>query len=494
MQAIKYRITALSPLIFTSSTGDPNMVATLDYIPGTHLRGLFANEYIKRNNLYGVAERDDKFFRWFIKGDIKFLNAYIATSDNNNKIHAHYPVPLSIQRQKNGNEIYDLLIDPPEDEQSKTKSLDSEYCRFAGGTIYLEDVKKSLNFHHARDRHRGVAKQGIIFNYESIDEGQLFEGFILGDTKSLIEFQQSFPDGVYYIGRSRNNQYGKVLFEIITRQPQEFESEVESQIETGESVLTLLSDTIIYNENGFPVVDIKEFEKAIGCPVKRAFIRAKEWEGFISVWKSKTPLEICFKAGSAFLIEIREHDIPRLKELQKKGIGMLTHLGFGRFVIGWQKTGKFAKDEKERKKPTKPDGEPPQSFKLILKTLTEDFLQVITQKQAIQKASEFKNPPPKSLLSKLEKALTEDRLHELLNNLKDTAKNHLTKCRTDSETLYDFLKQTPYKELPAEHNLNKIFKEFKLFDSQSSEILKRINKTYLLTLLVSLRKKPEKGG
>lgn len=46
MKAITYRITTLSPIILTSRTGDPNMVSTLDYIPGTHIRGIFAHEYL----------------------------------------------------------------------------------------------------------------------------------------------------------------------------------------------------------------------------------------------------------------------------------------------------------------------------------------------------------------------------------------------------------------------------------------------------------------
>ncbi|GAB5046624.1 hypothetical protein [Thermodesulfovibrio sp. TK110] len=498
MQAIRYRIKAVSPLIFTSNTDDPNMVATLNYIPGTHLRGLFANEYIKRNNLQSMAERDEKFYRWFIKGELKFTNAYITTIDEYNEVHINYPVPLSIQREKHGSKIYDLLL-VEEDKEIQTKPFDSTYCRLKHNSIYFEDVNKSLNFHHSRDRDRGVAKEGLIFNYESIDEGQVFEGFILGNADTLKEFQQNFNDGIYYLGRSRNNQYGKVKFEIITKQPQEFESELEGQIESGEAVLTLLSDTIIYNENGFPVVDIKEFEKVIGCTVKKAFIRANQWEGFTSIWRSKTTLEVCFRAGSAFLIEIKEDDIPKLKELQKKGIGMLTHLGFGRFVIGWQRSENLTEIPKDRKKHNKPNETPPQAIKTMLQFLTEEFLLASVQKDAIKKASEFKSPPSKSLLSKLEKAVTEDKLDELLKNLKTTAKNQLTKCRTHRETLYDFLKQnqTLYQDknkLLATYKLDKISNEFQLFESNCADILKKLTKTYLTTLLSILRKKPEKGG
>ncbi|WP_353686016.1 hypothetical protein [Thermodesulfovibrio sp. 3462-1] len=67
MQAIKYCITTLSPLLLASNTGDPNMVSTLDYIPETCLRGMFANEYIKKRKLGENAHKDETFYRWFLK-------------------------------------------------------------------------------------------------------------------------------------------------------------------------------------------------------------------------------------------------------------------------------------------------------------------------------------------------------------------------------------------------------------------------------------------
>ncbi|MGC9046490.1 MAG: hypothetical protein ACP5JA_08755, partial [Thermodesulfovibrio sp.] len=62
MQAIRYSIKSLSPLLFASNTGDPNMVSTLDFIPGTHLRGMFANEYIKKRRLGENAHKDETFY------------------------------------------------------------------------------------------------------------------------------------------------------------------------------------------------------------------------------------------------------------------------------------------------------------------------------------------------------------------------------------------------------------------------------------------------
>ncbi|MGC8938809.1 MAG: hypothetical protein ACP5KH_07500 [Thermodesulfovibrio sp.] len=107
MQAIKYCITTLSPLLLASNTGDPNMVSTLDYIPGTCLRGMFANEYIKKRKLGENAHKDETFYRRFLKGELKITNAYIIYGN-----YHYYPVPLSVQEDKNekGN-AYDLLLE-----------------------------------------------------------------------------------------------------------------------------------------------------------------------------------------------------------------------------------------------------------------------------------------------------------------------------------------------------------------------------------------------
>jgi CRISPR-associated protein Csx10 len=141
------------------------MVATLDYIPGTHLRGMFANEYINRKGLGVKAHEDSTFYNWFLKGDLKFTNAYIVQK-NNNEIHGLFPIPLSIQREKGKEEeAYDLLL---QDEESDKQTVPiSGYGRIDKSNsdkkevLYKKEVKKSLNFHHARDREKAFQRRDI---------------------------------------------------------------------------------------------------------------------------------------------------------------------------------------------------------------------------------------------------------------------------------------------------------------------------------------------
>lgn len=157
MHEIRFQITSLSPLILPFSTGDPNMVGTLKYIPGTALRGIFAKQFIKQKNLKN-AHQDDTFYRWFLKGDITFTNAYITSRDEYDNVFFNYPIPLSVQKKKRGTSIFDLIFED-EDFEEQTEPIEG-YGRFESSTLYMESVITCLNFHHARDRERGGGKKG----------------------------------------------------------------------------------------------------------------------------------------------------------------------------------------------------------------------------------------------------------------------------------------------------------------------------------------------
>jgi CRISPR-associated protein Csx10 len=449
---------------------------------------MFANEYIKKRKLGENAHKDETFYRWFLKGELKITNAYIIYEN-----YHYYPIPLSVQEDKKekGN-AYDLLFQNEEFDK-QTKGIDG-YVRFSGNYLYKFPVKKSLNFHHARDRERGTSKEGLIFNYESINEGQTFEGYIIGEDKDIKDFMSIIGDGIYYLGRSRNNQYGKIEFRLLDKEPVDFTGEIKTEIDDIQSaVITLLSDTIVYNEYGYSTTDIKGFEKAIGCKIKQAFIKQTEEEGFLSIWRLKTPQEVCFRAGSCFLVELKDGDIQRLRDLQKKGIGMRTHEGFGRFVIGWQaEENQITIKDEERTKPPRPEGAPPEKVKELIENIIKENLKKYIQIMAIKTAKDFNNLPPASLLAKLEDAVNKRELTKKLQNLKDKAKINLEKCRSKNADLYEYL--TNFK-VDVSHEIRQINKladlcnEISYQPENDADFKKELEKIYLTTFLSTMRKK-----
>lgn len=511
MHRLRYSITSLSPLLFPINVGDTNMVATIDYIPGSAIMGFFAGRLIQKKPISSDAHKDNSFRSWFLKGALRFTNAYIVAVDKDGNFHKNFPIPLSVQQEKDDeSRIHDLLY-ADEDFENQTSIIEG-FGRIEAERLYKKTVKKSLNFHHQRDPNTGTSKKGIIFNYESIDADQIFEGNILGGKEDLKEFLNLFKgQQVAYLGRSKNAQYGKVSFKIISESPEEFVSEMDA-VETGSGKisLTLLSNTIIHNSNGFPTTDTKELERQLGDSIKieRSFIRTGDIESFVSVWRLKKPSEICFLAGSCFLVEIHENAKDRLLELQKNGIGERRGEGFGRIVFGWQKEDELKKDEIKEKKPEKPTGDIPDKTKEIIQTIVKESIKGQIELNALQEVKWFireeqkdKGLPSKSLIGRLEamsQALSKDGFCSALNELRKPAKDKLEKCNNKRQTLFEFLKSKQFEadieKIKKDLKVENLCKEAHFTPESDTGYIAELYKAYLSTFFSSMRTILKKGG
>ena len=330
MHQLTYRIKNLSPLVLSAKYGDMNMVSTEKYIPGTSVLGILAKQYLIKQEINDSAHEDINFYNWFLLGNLKITNAYTLSQDQNNNDRIFFPAPFSIQKEKTSTNVIDLLFIEEMDDTPR-KPINS-FCYLDGGNLQIRDVETSLNFHHARDREKGISKEGQIFNYESIAPNQLFEGQIIGaedDLKTLIS--QCGTKWKSSVGRSKNAQYGQVTFELQASELKPFNPAINPQKEIS---LTLLSNTIIYNENGFATTNVADLEKYLGLPIKKAFIKTGNVENFIRIWRLKKPSEACFMAGSVFLLDISAGSPEQLLVFQKSGIGERTHEGFGQCCFG----------------------------------------------------------------------------------------------------------------------------------------------------------------
>lgn len=466
MQKLTYRITTLAPLLLSTISGDPNMVAAKEYIPGTILLGLAAGRYIRKYIKNGKAHEDETFKQLFLQSKIIFSNAYIATyAENGKKLIANYPLPVSIRYEKdNENEIHDLLFEMGV--EVPTKAIGS-YGRlsFDGSknSVEKQNVSKSLNFHHQRDPQTGSSKEGLIFNYEAIDPDQVFVGEISCDSensKNLEKIKALFSgENIFYIGRSRNSQYGKIKFEWI--EPAQIihpcsDDSLARKNETGQTVMTMLAPAIIYNAHGFSEVSEENLKRHLsnifktGFEITKSFFRTTEIENFVSVWGLPRPSETVFAAGSCFLLSgIKEEDRKKLYEIQVKGIGERRAEGFGRVIFDWQNS--------EIQDYIKIDSiSPPQSILIaaskILKTIIKREIEKAIEEMALLEADEFtpkkadrfsRELPSKSLISRIEamsQNMEENKFVDTIKDgLMDTAKRKLEKCLNNKENLIEFI-------------------------------------------------------
>ncbi|MCP4691516.1 MAG: hypothetical protein GY859_25955, partial [Desulfobacterales bacterium] len=308
MHKLSYRITSLAPLVISGGHGDMNMVSTGEYIPGTTVLGLLAGRFIKETGS-GKPHEDDKFNHWFLAGGLTFGAACIASDPDAGSGKAYWPTPVSIRRDKHKDLVYDMLFH--ESEKDLETRAARRFCNLDGGGFKTMDVNTDLNFHHARDRQKGIPLEGRIFNYESINPGQRFEGEISGAPEDLLGLVKTLGRRwTAYAGRSRSVQYGAVKFEILDDAPAAVPAAPRTEIDkNGRLSLTLLSDAILYNDCGFPTADKETAQKYLGgVKIIKAFIKTRRVENFISVWRLKKPTEVCLSAGSSFLLEVTDRD------------------------------------------------------------------------------------------------------------------------------------------------------------------------------------------
>ncbi|MCB0086236.1 MAG: hypothetical protein KDE47_35085, partial [Caldilineaceae bacterium] len=76
MIAIQYTITLLEPLLASGIEGDPNTKRSLDYIPGSMIRGALIGQYLRQQRRNLLDANDYKERRLFLDEKTRFLNAY----------------------------------------------------------------------------------------------------------------------------------------------------------------------------------------------------------------------------------------------------------------------------------------------------------------------------------------------------------------------------------------------------------------------------------
>ncbi|WP_269849659.1 hypothetical protein [Methanosarcina horonobensis] len=265
-----------------------------------------------------------------------------------------FPTPFSINKYKiaepetEANKAFDLIIEDPD---TKQKNHVGTYCRIEkrqhiedsnieDSKIFTKNVKKSINFHHAREnRLKGHSEEGTIFNYESLDSGQIFAGRILGSETDLRQIKTLLESrGKIRIGRSKSTQYGEAKLTWVSKEPEKYESELQGLTLDelkNHFILTFLSPALINNECGFASASINDLRKSLAkslnvdtlnltidnIEITKSFKKTEIVENFVSKWLLKKPSENSIKAGSCFEIKIRvandqlDKDI---KELLKK--------------------------------------------------------------------------------------------------------------------------------------------------------------------------------
>jgi len=323
----------LSELLLCTRVGRSQISDT--FISGSFILGAFASAYISKHNLENAHENEE-FYRLFLSGKVKFLNACPTNIDWNE----FYPTPASIAKEKDKEEYFNLKWP---DEQIEKPAF--EYAKLNDEIEYIS-VGRKIEYHHARPEDRTIGhpteEKGEFFQFEVIDKGQKFLGKIIGERAELEILKSIIPNNsnnsIIYLGKSKTAQYGKckIIYE-------EMEKVNQGKInwESGERIIVkLVSDMILINEYGFIVPDINVLKDEIALwlgidkdkiEIENAFLRFKKISGFSSIWGLPKIQANALKAGSVIVLKNNldsDIEVPSFH-----AFGIRTEEGYGQVVF-----------------------------------------------------------------------------------------------------------------------------------------------------------------
>jgi CRISPR-associated protein Csx10 len=332
-ERLQIRVKTLSPVLLSMTEGDQNTVSTERQIPGSVLRGLFAELWIKQLTDKPNAHKDEAFRESLLLGKMQFGTCFLDGA---------LPLPFNLQTPKGKKS--EPIKDAFQNQEESFRSVRG-MGKFDGQELVRQTPKTTFMFHNSRpDRMAGKsmeqdAEQGIFY-YEALAEGQTFVGELHGGSETMKAFIGKFGTSIRcQMGRSRSAQYGDVE---ITLQPL---SDPKASIAPSNSqryYVQVLSPLILLNRMGLAqadqtVLNAKLVSKGLGTvKLIQAFTQYKFVELFNGVWASKTTRMSAFASGSVFELEIEDHDLRSLAKLASSGIGEWTALGYGQVRI-WRK-------------------------------------------------------------------------------------------------------------------------------------------------------------
>lgn len=418
-------IKTISPVIIAQQRGEQNTVSAADYFPATAIRGMLAGRLLNQINQED-AHLNHLFHAALLDGSVIFKNAYPVANG-----HFYLPAPLGLQTEKgdSGKGLYNILEKIPVEKETANGYACKKTTRPAGGWLHIKagnyhrhEPLKSFHFHNSRKDYRveGKSEEGGIFYYESLEEGQVFQGSVYGPRTVIQQLKESMGSSfACSMGRSRSAQYGEVSFSFID-QPVNDPITLPSISEASSCCCLLLnSPAIVLNENGFPEPSLKYLLKYLqqhfagnaivsvnageaGLPqAKAGFIAGQErTENYLATWGAKTPAEPALAAGTSLSVNFsitggRQQEFNQnLQTLQIAGIGERTYEGYGN-ISAVQLPAQLAYNQATEEMPgevNRADAKDASLSRFLIEILQQKYEEQVTQRlqsRAMQNAERF---------------------------------------------------------------------------------------------------------
>ncbi|MEJ9152465.1 RAMP superfamily CRISPR-associated protein [Bacillus smithii] len=492
--------------VFVSNRVD-NSSKSDTYISGSQILGFFAAEYLKRMSTSKKAHQDPVFRKLFLSDQVKFRNAYPVDEENYRCI----PIPLTFVKMKDKeDECLDLANDENYQkimsEEVQTSRLNGYFRMYNDESFSLVRVEKEIQYHHRRPKDRTIGHaqrgNGQYFQMESIREGQIFKGYIIGDFESLSLLKDLVvKNKIVRLGRSKTAQYAEAEFSIENIEPLKNQEPFDEDfIEKGDKVAIYFTSPMILFDETFGTVktDPRLFAELLarkfsGFVYDRSFVRLTKISGFHSKWRMPKPQLDAFDAGTVIVLKYEGTESIKVTDLMLQSYGLRQNEGFGEIFV---KISGFNFIEPRESTIKNIRSSKPNFTNDILTYIKTEQLRYIIKKRAVSTLKEFSildglnNSKLYKLTYILENALNKNdfllKAEELLNKKNDG--------RVNTE-LVNFLKSDKYLEYKADVLWRKIEKiETKNWDICLEQLNFELYKLFLLTIFQHIKWKNRQVG
>ncbi len=313
---IQVRLT--EPAVLTSPDGDDNIVNTLDFIPGSMILGAWVARNLQNVDAY-------------LGGDFSFgcLYPMAAVDGDVVDLQPTVPTPLSYHALKRGAVCVRNAAVTEID--AEMEPVQARYV-FENGKVMLVSPRREQHIHLERDRAAGTATAdgGNVFRYQSINELEVFSGYIACTKDFRAGLLKNGPSDMR-IGKSRGSEYGGHGVVSIG-------SPVQAESAKGR-YLILRSPMIARRSNGTADGSLVALLETLGISsdnVEKSFVRAITIGGFLSI--SGLPRDRMRAVDQGSVLVLKE-PITLTAEQLWLGCGLRTEEGFGRLALNekWEK-------------------------------------------------------------------------------------------------------------------------------------------------------------
>ena len=468
MKAIEYRLRLLEPvLIAQTGAGEGNSAIGLDFIPGSAIRGALAARWLGHNRNLDLA-MDPSARSFFLDHKVFYLNAY-PVCDNQRSL----PVPASWFSEKELADdpdamIYDFALEPSNEEHlgAVKQPAGGPFCKITYETFGDEthqswvSILKPDRFDQVHITLEDVNKRGednLVFRYEALSAGQLFASAIVApDEFDLTPILAMLQEGDLRIGSAHMAGYGRLQIENCILRESYHEYEAAGSSGNGKIVLTLLSHTILRNENGQTGWDGgKTIAKELGCKPndkpESAYGKMVIVGGYNRKWSLPLSQDWALAAGSVFVFNEMQIDPDRLQILIDRGLGERRSEGFGRVAVGWQASPQLLRQKMKTIIDQAPDLTKVSAE--MAQKMVQRRLRIILERSLMQRINANVGRasvalPSNSQLSSIRQVALQgiadhnmEKLKKYLENLKSAGKKQLENCRIGNQTLFNWVKQ-----------------------------------------------------